>query len=583
MRLYTVLFALICLIAAGVYQLGAMRYRMEKIEAGNQSDAKRIAVELDNRLGKIRSLENDIAGITWVKRLATSSDVFLKDFTAVERIEYQNELARYFSIDDAIQDIGIYLADRQMVLCQKGWFTAEEYRSYLRRRCDIDAQEIYGAAAVNNNSDAFLYADMNLKGGKNLVLVKSLINVSSPQASLIVILDRRTFCREIEKLSGGAVLGITVRNLTGRVLFQTADEEPKGYAVTVASREVAASYQMVYPEPAETLRQYGAVEPGFFWVLALLLAIAVGAAFGLSLYNTRPLRQLAESVSGLTGEAETEDADFDEIVDSVTKLCAQKQDLQVSAHENYNLTRRYALMLALLGDGKFREWEGRLESLGIPFTEEQRYAVLLLTQKQEQPETVDWAALAMEVLPEAVSAEELSVSAVQSVLILGFSEAPEGLSVAAERIGQLALERFGVLAELQTGTCGGPGIGGIAKSYRSLTASSGKEPGSGKAGQEMAVYIRENYCSPDLSLKDLAGRWNLSVPTVSRVCKEALGKSFQDYLTELRLEKAKELLRQGKSAAVVAEEVGYGSEYSFRRAFGRSENCRLQDWREGNV
>lgn len=26
-----------------------------------------------------------------------------------------------------------------------------------------------------------------------------------------------------------------------------------------------------------------------------------------------------------------------------------------------------------------------------------------------------------------------------------------------------------------------------------------------------------------------------------------------------------------------------GREYSFHRAFGRSENCRLQDWREENL
>ena len=93
------------------------------------------------------------------------------------------------------------------------------------------------------------------------------------------------------------------------------------------------------------------------------------------------------------------------------------------------------------------------------------------------------------------------------------------------------------------------------------------------------AYIDAHFCDPELSLKDLGQRWGLSVSTVSRLCKEAMGVSFLAYLTSLRLEKAQELLACSEmTPAQVAEAVGYTSEYSFRRAFSRNENCRLQDW-----
>ncbi|MBO5069534.1 MAG: helix-turn-helix transcriptional regulator, partial [Roseburia sp.] len=144
-------------------------------------------------------------------------------------------------------------------------------------------------------------------------------------------------------------------------------------------------------------------------------------------------------------------------------------------------------------------------------------------------------------------------------------------------------ERYNILLDMEIGKTDEPGIAGISQVYRKLISDeedaentvSKEDP----RGRELVDYIDSHYCDPDISLKTLADQWNLSVPTVSRLCREAAGTSFLAYLTALRLQKAKELLLESKdSPAKIAPAVGYTSEYSFRRAFQRNENCKLQDW-----
>lgn len=69
--------------------------------------------------------------------------------------------------------------------------------------------------------------------------------------------------------------------------------------------------------------------------------------------------------------------------------------------------------------------------------------------------------------------------------------------------------------------------------------------------------IEQRYPSPDINLKTIAAEVFLSPNYLGAQFKKTTGKSFGDYLTEYRMEKAKERLRHpGAKVARVAEEVG---------------------------
>lgn len=88
--------------------------------------------------------------------------------------------------------------------------------------------------------------------------------------------------------------------------------------------------------------------------------------------------------------------------------------------------------------------------------------------------------------------------------------------------------------------------------------------------QLLLAYVKDHLTDPDLSLKDLSTRFDLSVSAVSKQFKRVCGINFYDYLLSNRMKLACELLENKKlSLSAVAHGVGYDNEYSFKRAFNR--------------
>ena len=82
-------------------------------------------------------------------------------------------------------------------------------------------------------------------------------------------------------------------------------------------------------------------------------------------------------------------------------------------------------------------------------------------------------------------------------------------------------------------------------------------------------YIRENYCSSDLSLKKIAAGAYATPAYVSSLFKKEVGMSVTEYITISRMKKAAELLVRdpGLSLTAVSEQVGYTDPYYFSRCF----------------
>lgn len=86
--------------------------------------------------------------------------------------------------------------------------------------------------------------------------------------------------------------------------------------------------------------------------------------------------------------------------------------------------------------------------------------------------------------------------------------------------------------------------------------------------KKVVRMIEERYGSPDINLKTTAAALFLSPNYVGVLFKKSIGKSFNDYLTGWRMEKAKELLRiPGKKVSRVAEEVGIPNSSYFAVVF----------------
>ena len=96
-------------------------------------------------------------------------------------------------------------------------------------------------------------------------------------------------------------------------------------------------------------------------------------------------------------------------------------------------------------------------------------------------------------------------------------------------------------------------------------------------------YIQENF-RKDISLDDVSKEVNVSPYYFSKLFKEEVGENFIDYLTRLRIECSKELLRR---AALTIREAGLQSGYSdpnyFSRIFKKQTGMTPREYREQNT
>jgi two-component system response regulator YesN len=94
-------------------------------------------------------------------------------------------------------------------------------------------------------------------------------------------------------------------------------------------------------------------------------------------------------------------------------------------------------------------------------------------------------------------------------------------------------------------------------------------------------YIDCHYADPGLSLNEVANQVNHSASHFSSLFSQETGQTFKDYVTEVRIKKAKELLRTSTlRAAEIADLVGYSDPHYFSVAFKKNTGVSPTEFRQ---
>ena len=107
---------------------------------------------------------------------------------------------------------------------------------------------------------------------------------------------------------------------------------------------------------------------------------------------------------------------------------------------------------------------------------------------------------------------------------------------------------------------------------------------SNKKINKILRYFQEHY-NESVKIEKLAEEWGISSRYVRKCFAEQIGMSCTDYITVLRMNKAKELLWEtSKNITDIAMEIGYGTPQYFCRVFreeiGISPSEYRSKWKE---
>ncbi len=97
--------------------------------------------------------------------------------------------------------------------------------------------------------------------------------------------------------------------------------------------------------------------------------------------------------------------------------------------------------------------------------------------------------------------------------------------------------------------------------------------------EKICEYINENY-EKDISLDMLSEMFFINKYHLSRSFKKYMNISFTDYLNNIRISKAKEILKKGVSVTDAALFSGYSGITHFERMFKRKEGITPKEWKK---
>jgi AraC-like DNA-binding protein len=104
-----------------------------------------------------------------------------------------------------------------------------------------------------------------------------------------------------------------------------------------------------------------------------------------------------------------------------------------------------------------------------------------------------------------------------------------------------------------------------------------------RAFNDLLDYMKVHFPEP-LQIRELADRFHISLSYCCLLFRKTLSKTFSEYLTELRMANAGELLREGDlSLAEICERIGFNDYYYFIRVFRKHYGAPPSRYRKGKA
>ena len=98
--------------------------------------------------------------------------------------------------------------------------------------------------------------------------------------------------------------------------------------------------------------------------------------------------------------------------------------------------------------------------------------------------------------------------------------------------------------------------------------------------EQARKYIDDNY-QEDLSLNDVSRHCNVSIYYMSRLFKEKMGENYSTYLTRVRMEAAKEMIRKyDYPLKTLSDKCGFRSVGYFCRVFKQYTGVTVGEFKE---
>ncbi|MEG0691848.1 MAG: helix-turn-helix domain-containing protein [Oscillospiraceae bacterium] len=691
---YLFLFSLLCIVFFSVLYFIMQGENTKKLIRGYNENANRMAILMDEYFSAAVQISDYLTNSSWVYKLTSETKVMTEEFDYARKKELAHQLAYLTADRGNVTHVAVVYPYMQFVVTSSGWFSYEDYVSYMQRKYTINEADLYKLTFQTDQRPNTYQSSFNYHNQDYLMQFRSLEGIHNPRAIAVTVIENKQVQRYLGSIAEPSLEQISIR-LNEETLFEYGAKSNKNYQVQKSSFMSDISYTLSYTLGGGS----------FEWMIVsaiFSLLIGIYLSFILARQDYKPMRQLVEQIATTYDDEgmkqESIEREYDYIKELLSFMHENNQNLQNKVDIYYQAARNNLLLQLLRGYFRTDNMMQQLNQFGVAYQENSKYTVFLVVFKPTTKDIVDGHREAIYVTCESILDDIGSFDVVtfpDAQFAIVFSPTQKGaqnLDAQAEVIADSLTQNIGSQVQIIVGGYY-QGIIGISKSYQNAKLicegtvqinsestfyfpldweiqlvqhlKQGEEqnvfhilkelrvenklrsknltnedallkklieifqrvtqnyPSNSmievtkfihsksiytwedmlKIGEgicnavtvqnsarisdtkrEVLAYVNERYCESDISLKSLGEYYNISVVSASRIFKEACGQNFYDYLTMLRMDKAKKLLLTlGYDLNYITKAVGYENEYSFRRAFLRYTGMKPRAFIEYNT
>lgn len=700
---YLVLFLVLAIAALGS-SIGVLRNeRKAQKQATFEERAQKVNLLIDGQLDSVNNVMNILWNTSWITKMMTADDWLEAGFDILRQSEISQSIHSITAANQMISDVTIVYPQKNLAINSSGWWNLDEYARYLSRQMGASEDETKDILTKLPGTDGILSQNFRYAGGGTILITQQLDFTANPRALAVIMLSKGQLNRILQPFLDEQLLSVELYDQrVGSVLVCGAPSK-SNTVVIKQSGSFALETRVGYLNDQWMLTTSDLTVFLAAFFVSLLAAGII--SYRLAAVSYAPLgRLLARLISSGEHVECREKNEYILIEQSFQKLYDENRDFEKNLGEYKEAAKKTICLRLLKGYFQAERFGDELSRYGIPFTEQQEFAVLLFSWTQwnvsdysESPYNI--MAKSMAVAEYEIRRHKYQAAVVDTMddsfaVVLSFTKESKSVSEISDQISNEVYGLIGMLPDTAESTFH-KGIIGISIAYQEAKSKQEKKPKSGNgtdgtekeirfyypadwerqlfssicncdeslaysifdqikksnedfplsdaatpqllrliattvtqaagetirssehlllaeaaqkcdwksmrsavgeicrkisgeklgmihtADNDLLKYVNQNYCDPELSLKKVSQEFNISVASASRLFKEAASINFHEYVTRLRINKAKRLLSEyGYDLKRIVLEIGYDSEYSFKRAFFRVEGKRPKDFLE---
>ena len=503
------------------------------IEAMNQkhtTDLERIAEisvnNIDNQFVLLNTLGNIISGSRWIN-VAVSKTV---DITPMDKTNLLRQLSLYSAINNFSKNFALFLTDKDIVVASGALWGADDYLNFIgikdenEKRLMLDRiKDAKGFSLLNNSAI-------------DPEFIQSVDFILPSRAVLYISLDMEKVRHYTENYIYHNIYEIKIINEDSSIsIFRSSRLPSKDlYIQEIQSRHFPWYYRISLSIP-NAVSVYNQILPLVLLVL-LVSALALTAAYFATRSSYKPIRRLISKIN----------LDRDKLIKENTELSRMFAERETTDDMDITQVGRYYYPT---------NWENQLVYHLKTRNQVLSQRILLEIQTENSARK----------LPRHM--EKRVITMLFETLLRVIEEMKIDINVASIPHDMLKPDkRWDALKMIIDNIC--DNIDETEDDY---------------IGALIIRYVQEHYNDASLSLKQIGEQFNLSVSSVSRIFKAEANLNYINYVTSIRMEKAKEYLENDSlTIKEIAAYVGYDNEASFKRAFMRYKGITPTKYKNEN-